>query len=101
MLIGLSSPHLQVEALKAALKETKAGEDIQEYAAAVSALKEVDPQDEDAVLDVEWVDKTKKKTLLETSKLEGELKGYKNNLIKESIRVGMPLVSISTTQTGH
>lgn len=51
------------------------------------ALAEVAPNESEAVLDTEWVDRTQKLVKAETDRLEHELKGYKNNLIKESIRV--------------
>jgi COP9 signalosome complex subunit 1 len=53
----------------------------------VKALHEVSPEDADAILDVAWVDKLVRQVKAETDRLEAELKGYKNNLIKESIRV--------------
>ena len=52
-------------------------------------LREYDPLDCEATPDVAWIDKVQKQTKVETDKLEMELKGYKNNLIKESIRVGL------------
>jgi COP9 signalosome complex subunit 1 len=36
-----------------------------------------------------WMEATTKQVKAETDRLEFELKGYKNNLIKESIRVGL------------
>jgi hypothetical protein len=42
------------------------------------------------VRDQAWVDTVGKQNLAETARLEAELKGYKNNLIKESIRVRYP-----------
>lgn len=51
------------------------------------ALAEVAPNESESILDTEWVDRTQKLVKAETDRLEHELKGYKNNLIKESIRV--------------
>jgi COP9 signalosome complex subunit 1 len=48
----------------------------------------VAPDDPDARLDMNWMETTAKQVKAETDRLEFELKGYKNNLIKESIRVG-------------
>ena len=73
--------------MKAAIGEAKLGKDIQNYERAVSALQQVAPGDSGATLDHAWVDKVKKQVKAETDKMELELKGYKNNLIKESIRV--------------
>ena len=42
---------------------------------------------QDVVPDLAWVDKMTRQVTIETDRLEAELKGYKNNLIKESIRV--------------
>lgn len=53
----------------------------------MQALSQAVPSDPEAVLDKRWVDVTKQTVRAETDKLEHELKGYKNNLIKESIRV--------------
>ena len=91
MLIGLSSRPLHLEALKAAVKEARSGLDLQHYENAVSALQDVALNDIDAIPDMDWVDRVKKTNDRDTSRLEGELKGYKNNLIKESIRVSLKL----------
>ena len=87
IVIGTSSTHLCLEALKSAVAEAKKGKDIQRYEDAVSLLQEVAPQDPDSVPIHDWMDTTKKQVKAQTDRLELELKGYKNNLIKESIRV--------------
>ncbi|OAX83217.1 hypothetical protein ACJ72_02417 [Emergomyces africanus] len=87
-LIGTCSTVLSVEALKMAVAEAKNGKDVNSYARAVEALARVAPQDPEAKLDTAWVDHTSKVVKAETDRLEHELKGYKNNLIKESIRMG-------------
>ena len=87
LLIGTSSSYLYLEALKAAVAEAKRGRDVDLYRAAVSYLQQVAPTDPDAVLDIAWVDRMTKQVKIESDRLEQELKGYKNNLIKESIRV--------------
>lgn len=50
-------------------------------------LRQIAPEDPDAADDLGWIDKMTKQVKVETDRLEQELKGYKNNLIKESIRV--------------
>lgn len=45
------------------------------------------PGDQDAIIDRSWIERKEKQNKAESSRLEAELKGYKNNLIKESIRV--------------
>ncbi|KAF5005168.1 hypothetical protein F66182_15974 [Fusarium sp. NRRL 66182] len=87
-LIGKCSTVLSLDALRLAVAEAKSGKDVERYELAVQALKQVAPNDPDAVLDQRWVDVTKQTVRAETDKLEHELKGYKNNLIKESIRMG-------------
>ncbi|PYH47673.1 COP9 signalosome complex subunit 1 [Aspergillus saccharolyticus JOP 1030-1] len=86
--IGTCSSYLAVEALKAAVAEAKSGKDVIRYERAVRALAEVAPNDPEATLDTHWVDHMQKVVKAETDRLEHELKGYKNNLIKESIRMG-------------
>ncbi|KAF3482075.1 COP9 signalosome complex subunit 1 [Arthroderma uncinatum] len=54
----------------------------------VEALSRVAPSDSEAILDTEWINHTTKVVKADTNRLERELKGYKNNLIKESIRMG-------------
>ena len=76
--------------MKAALAEAKKGHDTSQYEAAVSALYDVIPDDPDATLDPDFVEKMQKQVKVETNKMETELKLYKNNLIKESIRVRDP-----------
>ena len=67
--------------------EAKSGKDVGRYERAVRALAEVAPNDSLAVLDNEWMSHTERVGKAETDRLDHELKGYKNNLIKESIRV--------------
>lgn len=86
-LIGTCSPPLAIEALKAAIAEAKASKDIMRYERAVRALAEVAPTDPEASLNSLWVQDTQRSVAAHTERLENELKGYKNNLIKESIRV--------------
>ncbi|MCJ1429482.1 hypothetical protein MMC29_007396, partial [Sticta canariensis] len=88
LLIGSSSTYLCLEALKAAIAESKLGKDVGRYDIAVSTLQEIAPGDPDAIPDLGWLDSTTKQVKAETDRLELELKGYKNNLIKESIRMG-------------
>ena len=86
-LIGTCSTYLFTEALKTAIVEAKSGKDISRYELAVTALAEIAPNEVEATLDTEWVIRMQKVVKSETDRLEHELRGYKNNLIKESIRV--------------
>lgn len=85
--IGRSSTRLCVDALKAAVAEAKSGKDIERYTQAVEHLRMACPTDQDAVLDTDWMERTEQANRAETQRLDAELRGYKNNLIKESIRV--------------
>ncbi|KAL9130947.1 MAG: hypothetical protein Q9217_000993 [Psora testacea] len=87
-LIGTTSTYLYLEALKAAIAEAKRGNDVTRYERAVATLAEAAPNDPDAIPDTAWIERIKKTVKAETDRLELELKGYKNNLIKESIRMG-------------
>jgi len=87
ILIGISSTYLGIEALKLAIKEAKAGKDVRRYILAQVHLETVGPQEDEAVRDRGWIDTTEKRNHGEAARLEAELKGYKNNLVKESIRV--------------
>lgn len=86
-LIGRSSVPLCVEALKAAVIEAKRGRDVQRYRDAVECLRIAAPSEPEAALDQTWVDAMETSNRDETHRLTNELKMYKNNLIKESIRV--------------
>lgn len=86
-LIGSTSSYLYPEALKGAIAEAKRGKDISRYEVAVATFREIAPNDPDATMDLAWLDRMNKQVKAETDRLELELKGYKNNLIKESIRV--------------
>lgn len=82
--------------MKAAVINAKQGKDINQYAEAQKHLQTVGPNEPEAVVDLAWMEKTATQNKAETVRLEGELKGYKNNLIKESIRVRrIPYVTLS------
>ncbi|KAJ5156585.1 COP9 signalosome subunit 1 (CsnA), partial [Penicillium capsulatum] len=87
-LIGTTSTLLSTDALKAAVIEAKSGKDVALYEKAVRALAEVAPNDPDASLHSAWVQEVQLSVRAQSERLEQELRGYKNNLIKESIRMG-------------
>jgi COP9 signalosome complex subunit 1 len=70
-----------------AIAEAKQGKDAKRYLALVEDFADIAPDDPLAALDSAWVDKKSREVKDEQDKLEHELKAYKNNLIKESIRV--------------
>ncbi|KAK2594528.1 hypothetical protein QQS21_007747 [Conoideocrella luteorostrata] len=88
LLIGKSSVWLCVDALKAAVNEAKRGKDVSRYRDAWQCLSLVAPDEQEARKDDAWIDRTEMENKAETARLENELKGYRNNLIKESIRMG-------------
>ncbi|KAK9766771.1 hypothetical protein K7432_003909 [Basidiobolus ranarum] len=84
-------PPLQVEAYKQALKEIQANSsDTNKYLETLTKLNKVlvNLGEEVLVQDTAWIEATNKKNKLRAERLEAELKNYKNNLIKESIRMG-------------
>lgn len=89
LLIGTTCVPLCIEALRLAVIEAKTGRDVNRYLDAQRTLQIVAPGDPNAVIDEAWVETTGKQVQIETQRLEAELKGYKNNLIKESIRVSI------------
>ncbi|KAI0123864.1 26S proteasome subunit RPN7 [Xylariales sp. AK1849] len=87
-LVGRSSVALCVDALKAAIVEAKNGKDVARYRDAWECIRIAAPNEPEATFDQAWADRTNKTNAAETRRLEAELKGYKNNLVKESIRIG-------------
>lgn len=87
LLIGTCCAPLSVDALKAAVNEAKKGSDVYRYKQAWDRLRQVSPNEPEAQRDESWIEKTEWANKAETARLETELKGYRNNLIKESIRV--------------
>jgi COP9 signalosome complex subunit 1 len=85
--IGQHSVSLCIDALKAAVLEAKRGRDIDHYRLAQEKLAAVAPLEPEAAYDKEWMDRVVRENNAQTKRLEDELKGYKNNLIKESVRV--------------
>ncbi|EFX03593.1 cop9 signalosome subunit 1 [Grosmannia clavigera kw1407] len=88
LLIGQCSPSLCVDSLKAAVIEAKKGKDVRRYREAWNYMRVAAPNDALAQLDKKWIDATEAANTAETKHLEKELKAYKNNLVKESIRMG-------------
>ncbi|KUJ21153.1 COP9 signalosome-like protein complex subunit 1 [Mollisia scopiformis] len=88
ILIGNCSAVLGIDAFKLAVREAKLGKDITKYLEAQTPLETIAPKEKEAARDLSWMDKTKSTNAAETARLESEVKGYKNNLIKESTRMG-------------
>ncbi|THW97224.1 hypothetical protein D6C97_04718 [Aureobasidium pullulans] len=81
-------PPLALDALRLAIPTSKSAKDTQQYLDLIKLLHSINPDDDLATVDDAWVEKTNKLNEHETERLEHELRGYKNNLIKESIRMG-------------
>ncbi|CAN8096608.1 unnamed protein product [Discula destructiva] len=88
MLIARSSTVLGLDALKLASRDAISRNDVQLYRDVIQAIRAIDPNDPATVCNNEWAEATEKTNKAELTRLETELKGYKNNLIKESIRMG-------------
>ncbi|KAF2845344.1 COP9 signalosome-like protein complex subunit 1 [Plenodomus tracheiphilus IPT5] len=86
--IGSHSPYLAVDAYRLAIAEAKRGKDVGQYTTLVEQFSGIAPQDTAALLDTTWAEKKTRDVQSEQERLEHELKSYKNNLIKESIRMG-------------
>ena len=91
MLIANSCPPLAVDALKLAIDEIKKGKDVDLYNAAFALYQRISPGQTISEADLAWAELQTRKNKQELERLESELKSYKNNLIKESIRVWIPL----------
>ncbi|RHZ56299.1 hypothetical protein Glove_402g51 [Diversispora epigaea] len=91
LFIAKRCPQLQIDAYKLALQELRDNSlDHTRYNAAASKLNEVLAAQgyPSYSIDLNWVDSTQKRAKSLLERLEVELKNYKNNLIKESIRMG-------------
>ncbi len=85
--IGSHSPYLAAEAYRLAISEVKKGKNVNLYTLLVEEFSGISPQDPAALTDTAWAEKKTRENHQEQDRLEHELKSYKNNLIKESIRV--------------
>lgn len=86
--IGSHSPYLAVDAYRLAIAEAKKGKNVGLYTTLVEQFSGIAPQDPAALTDTAWAEKKTREVQQEQERLEHELKSYKNNLIKESIRMG-------------
>ncbi len=80
---------LCIDALKAANAEAKRGKDVQRYRDVWSVCASPAPTSPRPCFDRAWADATDRTNRAETHRLEAELKSYKNNLVKESVRVSL------------
>ena len=87
--ISTHSPPLAIEGLKLATKLLKQTQDVPRFRLALDILRKLSPEDAEAAQDDAWIEKTSRKVSSDTERIEADLKSYKHNLIKESIRVGL------------
>ncbi|KAL9051890.1 MAG: hypothetical protein Q9162_005728 [Coniocarpon cinnabarinum] len=99
--IGLTSLPLSHDALRAAQASAKSSRNIPRYFALSSYLTNHYPNDLTVQPDEAWIAQSTAQTNAETSRLESELKGYKNNLIKESIRMAQEELGTHQFATGN
>ena len=71
------------------------------YLELIWLAEQVAPSDPITIKDQDWIESTSRQVRAETTRLENELKGYKNNLIKESIRVSAHDSAQETTETAY
>jgi COP9 signalosome complex subunit 1 len=96
-------PPLQAEAYKLALDALKHTLNFAKYTTVLSKLNEaLTAKYSPAVAaDTQWIENAQRTARSQTEKLETDLKTYKNNLIKESIRVGSGTGRLSMVQSLH
>jgi COP9 signalosome complex subunit 1 len=90
--VANSQSILSTEALRLAIIEAKKTINFNKYLSLVDKLAKIAPNDPLSVIDKDHVAVRGRKARAETDRLELELKQYKNNLIKESIRVGFQAI---------
>ncbi|KAF4962065.1 hypothetical protein FSARC_9832 [Fusarium sarcochroum] len=101
MLIGRSSVPLCVDALKIAVAEAKAGSDVPQYLEVWSCIRNAAPEEPESQKDQAWIERVERENKAETSRLESQLKQYRHNLIKESIRMGNEDLGMHFEKTGY
>ncbi|KAF5678257.1 cop9 signalosome complex subunit 1 [Fusarium heterosporum] len=99
--IGKSSVPLCIDALKAAVSEAKAGSDISLYVEAWECIRNAAPQEPEAQKDQAWIEKVERENKTEAARLDSQLKQYRHNLIKESIRMGNEDLGQHYERTGY
>ncbi|KAI6914714.1 COP9 signalosome-like protein complex subunit 1 [Hortaea werneckii] len=97
--IAIHCPALSHQSMTTAVSAAKKGKDVQLYTGLCELAKQLGHSDL-ATPDAEWVTKQEEGNRRETSRLEGELRGYKNNLIRESIRMGQEDIATHMLVTG-
>ncbi|SMR55508.1 unnamed protein product [Zymoseptoria tritici ST99CH_1A5] len=97
--VAIHCPSLAHAALTLAITNAKRGRDVQIYRRLVQLAAQMnipDLQQEDT----EWSTKQDEDNRRKLTRMEGELRGYKNNLIRESIRMGQEDLANYHLETG-
>ncbi|KAF2716555.1 hypothetical protein K431DRAFT_235089 [Polychaeton citri CBS 116435] len=97
--IALRCTALRQQALSLAISTAKSGNDVQLYSRLCDTASQIDLPHL-AVKDSEWMSKREEANRRELARLESELRGYKNNLIRESIRMGQEDLAVYHLSTG-
>ncbi|KAF2858961.1 hypothetical protein K470DRAFT_259345 [Piedraia hortae CBS 480.64] len=97
--VALHCPQLRQQALKMALATALSGRDPQLYQRVTGLASELGCEDISQV-DTEWIAQTTSNNVREIGRKESELRGYKNNLIRESVRMGHADVAKEILATG-
>ncbi|QDS71962.1 hypothetical protein FKW77_001138 [Venturia effusa] len=87
-MIATTCPPLALEAFRMAITDLMTGKDVQGYMDVVAEFQKLAPNEPLAQINTAWATQQTQRNNTETNRLEHELKTYKNNLIKESIRMG-------------
>ncbi|EME80516.1 COP9 CSN1 signalosome subunit 1, partial [Pseudocercospora fijiensis CIRAD86] len=97
--IALRCKDLSKQALTLAVGYAKKGKDVQLYNRLTDAAANLGISDL-AKQDTAWASRRDEENRREQSRLESELRGYKNNLIRESIRMGQEDLATHLLLTG-
>lgn len=97
--IALRCPSLARSALLLAFSIAKDGKNVSFYQCLVEIAADTGYRDV-AQIDPEWATRRDEENRRESSRLENELRGYKNNLIRESIRMGQEDLATHLLLTG-
>lgn len=91
---------LSVDAFRSAISEARHSNNLELLQELQADFQKVVPNDELAHIDATTLQHAETRNRKQTERLEHELKGYKNNLIKESIRVSADVVRTLGSQIG-
>ena len=97
--VSTHCPSLARQSLTLAISAAKKGKDVQLYLRLHDIASRLNFQDL-ARPDLEWASRQEEANKRELARLEGELRGYKNNLIRESIRMGQEDLATHLLLTG-